>query len=164
MIRGAAGAVLLVSLCLRAQGPPPGPGGGMGRRPFSRGPSDGERGPVDWSGKWWNNRDTVARLGLTAAQQKRIEQVFQQRRLSLIDLRAALEKQESMLEPLLADEHPQEGLVLPQIDRIATARAELEKANARMLFEMRLVLTTDQWKELQASDSRSGPMGPPRRR
>ena len=40
--------------------------------------------------------------------------------------------------------------VLAQIDRIAQARAELEKANARMLLGLRGVLTLDQWKKLQA--------------
>jgi len=42
--------------------------------------------------------------------------------------------------------------VLSQIDRVAAARSELEKANARMLFGFRLLLTTGQWKELQSPD------------
>lgn len=104
----------------------------------------------------------VQRLGLSDAQQKHIDQIFQQSRLRLIDLQAALDKQELMLDPLLAEDHPQESLVLPQIDRVASARAELEKANARMLFEIRLVLTPEQWKELQSGDSRFDNVPPPR--
>ncbi len=49
-----------------------------------------------------------------------------------------------------------EAQVLGQIDRIAQARAELEKANARMLLAFRGVLTLEQWKKLQAEE-------PPRR-
>lgn len=69
--------------------------------------------------------------------------------MKLIDLTAALEKQEAILDPLLNDEHPQESRVLSQIDAVAQARAELEKANARMLWGFRTVLTTAQWKTLQ---------------
>jgi hypothetical protein len=35
---------------------------------------------------------------------------------------------------------------------VAQARAELEKANARMLLGFRGVLTQEQWKKLQAED------------
>jgi Spy/CpxP family protein refolding chaperone len=141
-----------------SQGPPP--GGTEDRRPPPRGrPYDDRR---QYSGKWWTNRAVVQRLGLSDAQQKHIDQIFQQSRLRLIDLQAALDKQELMLDPLLAEDHPQESLVLPQIDRVASARAELEKANARMLFEIRLVLTPEQWKELQSGDSRFDNVPPPR--
>ncbi len=134
---------IALALSASAQGPPRGgpPPGGMGRGPGSQ---------DLFSGKWWTSPDVIYRLGLTEEQQHRMEQIFQQNRLQLIDLRAALEKEEALLEPMLAADHPQEAPVLSQIDRIATARAELEKANARMLFAFRLVLTPDQWKALQS--------------
>ena len=97
----------------------------------------------------------VQRLGLTADQQKRIDTLFQQNRLKLIDLSAGVQKEEAILEPLLEADRPDESQVLAQIDRIAQARAELEKANARMLLGFRGVLTLDQWKKLQSE-------GPPR--
>ncbi len=58
------------------------------------------------------------------------------------------------MEPLLAADQPDEGKILAQIDRVAQARAELEKANARMLLGLRRVLTPDQWKTLQAEEPR----------
>ena len=146
-----------------AQGPPPGPPGGMGRSPHpmddgGRGPGSRGGGPPSdlLSGKWWTSPPVIRRLGLSEDQQRRIEQIFQQNRLQLIDLRAALEKEEALLDPMLASEHPQELPVLAQIDRIASARAELEKANARMLFAFRLVLSPEQWKALQSRDGRGG--------
>ena len=39
---------------------------------------------------------------------------------------------------------------LAQIDKVAQARAELEKANARFLLALRAKLTPEQWKALQA--------------
>lgn len=150
-------AMLVTSLRISAQGPPQGPPGDMGpgHGPPSRGgPSRSGQRPPDSNGVWWNDRGLVQRLGLSDAQQKHIDQIVQQSRLRLIDLRAALAKQELILDPLLAEDHPQENQVLPQIDRVATARADLERANARMLFEIRLVLTPEQWRELQSQQQR----------
>jgi Spy/CpxP family protein refolding chaperone len=149
-----------------AQGPPghgpgQGPGGGGGRPPFSRGGPDRDwQSPDIAAGKWWTKPGIVRRLGLSDDQQKRLDQVYQQARLKLIDLRAALEKEEALLEPMLAPDRPQEAAVLAQIDRIAEVRAELEKTNARMLFAFRMVLTPEQWKELQVRDSGPGRRAP----
>jgi hypothetical protein len=41
-----------------------------------------------------------------------------------------------------------EGKILTQIDRIADARAELEKANSKMLVSILQVLNADQWSKL----------------
>ena len=112
-------------------------------------------------GRWWTDPALVQKLGLTEEQQKRIDGIFQQTRLKLIDLSAGVEKQEALLEPLLEADRPDEAQVLSQIDRVAQARAELEKANARMLLGFRSVLTQDQWKKLQAEGGRGRP-GPPR--
>ena len=51
---------------------------------------------------------------------------------------------------------PDEPKILAQIDRVAQARAELEKANARLLLGIRRVLTPDQWKKLQADTPGAG--------
>jgi Spy/CpxP family protein refolding chaperone len=103
-------------------------------------------------GRWWNNPELVQKLGLTADQQKKMEAIFQQNRPSLMDLSSSLHKEETSMEPLLAADQPDEGKILAQIDRVAQARAELEKANARMLLGLRRVLTPDQWKTLQAEE------------
>jgi len=103
-------------------------------------------------GRWWTDPALVQKLALTADQQKRIDSLFQQSRLKLIDLSAGVQKEEAVLEPLLEGDRPDESQVLAQIDRIAQARAELEKANARMLLGFRGVLTLDQWKKLQAEE------------
>jgi Spy/CpxP family protein refolding chaperone len=89
------------------------------------------------------------KLGINSDQQKKIEDVFQQHRLKLVDLDAAVKKEEITLEPLMSAASPDETKTLAQIDKVAQARAELEKANARFLFAIRRVLTPDQWKKLQ---------------
>ena len=104
----------------------------------------------------------VQKLGLNTDQQKKIEDIFQQQRLKLVDLDATLEKEEITLEPLMSADSPDETKTLAEIDKVAQALAELEKANARFLFAIRRVLTPDQWKKLQ-EDSRppGGPRGGP---
>jgi len=99
------------------------------------------------------------KLGIASDQQKRIEDVFQQHRLTLVDLDAAVRKAEITLEPLMSADSPDDAKTLAQIDKVAQARAELEKANARFLFAIRRVLTADQWKKLQELSRQDG--GPP---
>jgi Spy/CpxP family protein refolding chaperone len=105
------------------------------------------RGPM---GKWWTNSALVQKLGLNEAQVQKIEKIFQDHRTQLIDLRANVEKAEAVMQPLVEAEHPNEAQVTAQIDKIAQARANLEKSNAQMLLAIRQVLTVDQWKQLRS--------------
>jgi periplasmic protein CpxP/Spy len=113
--------------------------------------------PRGLDSRWWKSPKMVEKLGLTADQQKRMDDIFQQSRLKLIDLTASLDKQEAILEPLVSAERPDAEKIRAQIDQIAQARAELEKANSNMLLELRLALTPDQWKSLQAGIPGMGP-------
>jgi len=120
-------------------GPHPGPWAD-GMRGFHIGPP----------GMWWHNPDLVQKLTLTPDQLKRMDDIFQQNRAQLMDLRSNLEKQEQLMGPMLAADQPDTNKILAQIDHTAQARAELEKANAKMLLGIRNVLTPDQWTKLQA--------------
>jgi Spy/CpxP family protein refolding chaperone len=153
--------------------PQPGPGGGFhadgpGRRGAPMPPRAG-RPPMERAmpqGRWWNNPEMVQKLTLTADQQKKMDDIFQQNRLRLIDLNANTQREEITMEPLMAADTPDEPKILAQIDKIAQARAELEKANARFLLGIRRILTQEQWKKLRAEmpqgqGFRGGPPNPP---
>jgi Spy/CpxP family protein refolding chaperone len=90
------------------------------------------------------------RVGLSPDQIKKMDDVFTANRLKLIDRFAAVQKEETVMEPLVAADPPDENKLLAQIDKVAQARAELEKANARMLLELRAQLTHEQWTKLQS--------------
>src|ERR1035437_4179454 len=118
---------------------------------------------------WWKNPMVVQRLALTPDQVKRMDTIFQDSRLQLIDLRANLQKQEVMLEPLLSASPLDTAKAQAQIDKVADSRASLEKANAKMLLGIRAVLTPDQWTKLRsrgqgpgagAAGQPGGPGGP----
>jgi len=156
------------------QGPPQGPQGpqgprpmmmrhdAMGRGPHGPGGPGGPGGGMNFGmpgGKWWNNPEMVKRLGLTAEQQKRMDDVLQQSRLKLIDLTATLQKEEVMMESLMRGPQLDDAKILPSVDRIAEARAELEKANARMMLGLRKVLTPAQWDKLHAPPTPQVPQG-----
>jgi periplasmic protein CpxP/Spy len=158
-------ASLVASGMAVAQGPG-GPGGmdgdhGMSRPPMERTFHDGQ------FGRWWENPKIATAIGLTDDQKKKMDDIYQQHRLNLVDLHATLEKQELQMHPLIEADQPDEGQVLAQIDKVAQARAELEKADARMLFDVRKTLTADQWQKLKALHAqhradmmRRGPGGP----
>jgi Spy/CpxP family protein refolding chaperone len=100
-------------------------------------------------GRWWDNPHVAQRVGLSDAQKQQMDQIFERDRPQLKELNATLKKEEATLHPLLQADTLDEQKVLRQIDTVAQARANLEKANARMLFGLRKVLTPDQWKKLQ---------------
>ena len=102
------------------------------------------------SGTWWREQYWIKELNLTPDQQKKMDEAFRQNKLKLIDLTAALEKEELMLEPLIENIKPgDEPKIQAGIDRVADARAGLEKANARMLLAIREIMTQEQWDKLQ---------------
>jgi len=113
-------------------------------------------------GKWWTRPEMAQRLSLTADQTKKMDDTFQQYRLKLIDLNASVQREETIMEPLVAAEQPDEAKIVAQIDKVAQARAELEKANARMLLGIRRLLTPEQWEKLK-SDIPPVPPRPVRR-
>lgn len=145
---GLAVAALLTAGVVSAQGPGAGNGVGPGfggHRP----PMERAMGPRGEHGRWWNNPEIAEKLKLTDDQRKAMDAILIQHREKLIDLRASVEKAELGMEPMMRDDQPNETAVMAQIDKIAQARAELEKANARFLFALRAKLTPEQRKQVQ---------------
>ncbi len=120
----------------RPDGPPPPPP-----------PGPGQQQP---RGKWWDRPEMAKKLGIKTDQRKKMDDVFQQMRVRLIDLQAALDKEEAVMEPLMQAAQPDDAKILPQIDRVAQARADLERAQARLMLALRHVLTPEQWDMLQS--------------
>jgi Spy/CpxP family protein refolding chaperone len=120
-----------------------GPGFGEHRPPMERAFGEGSR------GQFWNNPKIVERLKLSDDQRKAMDAILLEHREKLVDLKGSVEKAELEMEPLMKADAPNESAILAQIDKIAQARAELEKANARFLLALRSKLTPEQWKQMQ---------------
>jgi Spy/CpxP family protein refolding chaperone len=138
------------------------------------GPEGGRGMGIVPHGMWWKNPDTVKELNITADQQKQLDKILLDNRVQLIQMHANLEEEQVKLEPILNANPFDQSRALAQISRIADLRAELEKADARMLLSLRGVLSSDQWTKLQAERQarhdrnegqrpnwRRGPQGPP---
>ena len=101
-------------------------------------------------GQFWNNPMVAQKLNLTDDQRKAMDGILQDHKMKLIDLRANLERAEVEMGPLMKADTPDRGALEAQIDKVVSARAALEKANARFLLDIRMQLKPEQWKQLQA--------------
>jgi Spy/CpxP family protein refolding chaperone len=142
LVLAVAGVVMSGSwVCAQGPGAPGmGPGFGQHRPPMER--SFG-------LGQFWNNPNLATKLALTDDQRKAMDGILQDHRLKLIDLQATLQKAELAMGPLMKADTPDRAAIEAQIDRVVSARGDLEKANARFLLDIRLQLKPDQWKQLQ---------------
>jgi hypothetical protein len=99
-------------------------------------------------GRWWDDKEFAQELGLSAAQARRMDGILQANRGTLLDLYRSLQQQESILERLTTGTRLNEEQILQQIDRVTSARGTLEKANARMLLQIRKQMTDEQTEKL----------------
>jgi Spy/CpxP family protein refolding chaperone len=104
---------------------------------------------------WWTNTAFVTRLGLTDDQKSRIERAFEASRQNLTTSRDQLEKEEAQLSKMLAAETLDRGGIATQINRVVQARGDLERVNSLMTLEMRGVLTSLQWSQVQLQTANS---------
>lgn len=132
---------LAIAASVNAQGPPHGPQGPP--------PSQGRPPGGASFGVWWHDPEMIRRLNLAPDQQRRIDEICDRNRPRLIELSGAVEREQDALQPILGAERVDTARALAQIDRVAQARAELEKADARMLLSFRGVLSQEQWRRLQ---------------
>lgn len=101
-------------------------------------------------GEWWNLPRLSQQLGITAEQKQKMDNIYEQHKLKLIDLNANLQRQQVLLQPMISADNPDKAKTLAQIDAVVEAHAALEKENADMLFAIREALTPAQWQKLKA--------------
>ena len=137
--------VLTVGGLASAQGPG---GAGMGQR-FGQHQPPVEKAFGFANGQFWNNPNMAQKLSLTEDQRKAMDGILQDHKLKLIDLQANLQRAEVEMGPMMKADAPDRHAIEAQIDKVVMARAELEKANARFLLDIRMQLKPEQWKQLQ---------------
>ena len=85
---GLAVAVLGFAATVWAQGPPE---GGLGMGPH-RPPMEREMGPRGEHARWWNDQRAIDKFKLTETQRKSMDDIYQQHRLTLVDLHGRSKK------------------------------------------------------------------------
>jgi len=149
--------MLVGTLAVAQDRPGPGPErhDGMMRMPGGPGFGPGGMG----MGGWWKNSELATQLKLTDQQKQQLEKTFTDYRLQLIDQRAAVEREETKLQPLMDADQIDKAKVSAQLDTLIAARSRLEKTSAMMHVAMREILTPEQWKQLQSMHMRHRGMG-----
>ena len=123
------------------------PSGGTTRATTSTLPGGLQLGPP---GRWWDDAQFAGELHLRAEQQTRMDGIFARSKADLFARYSALRDEEHQLASLTRGTRIDEAVLFAHIDRVSKARAELEKANAHMLLQLRQELTPDQVTTLDA--------------
>jgi Spy/CpxP family protein refolding chaperone len=92
---------------------------------------------------WWRSEEIQRELKLTADQISRIDKIFESTRPELRQEMDELNRYDAKLQKLI-ETSTDEGLLARQIDRVETARANLNKTRSLMITRMRLVLSPEQ--------------------
>src|SRR5258705_999515 len=92
---------------------------------------------------WWRSEDFKKELGLSTEQATKIDGIHQSTLPELRQEWDELNKYEAKLSKLL-ESSTDEALLARQIDRVETARANLNKTRSLMIARIRLVLNADQ--------------------
>lgn len=130
----------------RTGGPPP-------QQPGQRGQAGDNRAGLQLGppGRWWDDKSMAKSLKLSNDQQTRMDTIFEQNRGTLLARFEAVQQAETQMEELSRSPAPDEAALFAQIDRVAQARAELEKANTHLLLQLRSEMDAGQIKKLEKS-------------
>lgn len=106
-------------------------------------------------GKWWTSEKYKQRLGLTAEQSQRCEQIFQGMAPKLRAAKQELEREEVRFSELLKRSDSNETKIMAAIETLEAARSEAGKIRTLMLYRMFTVLTPEQRALMEADHQRT---------
>ena len=123
-----------------------GPGnlGGIGGSRGDR--SDSSRGGSQLAppGRWWDDKSVAKSLKLRTDQKVRMDSIFEQNRNSLLSSYLGLQQAEGRMVELRKSPNLDETALNAQMDRVAQARAELEKSYTHLQLQLRKEMDPDQ--------------------
>ena len=100
-------------------------------------------------GRWWDDKHFAKDLKLRPDQQRHMDLLFEQNRPALLKQYETLQQEQNRMEALTHARMLEESALFAQIDRVAQARADLEKANAHLLLQIRGEMDADQIARLE---------------
>lgn len=116
-----------------------------------------------WEGPWWNGRAAQA-LNLSDSQMSEINGIVKDYRGKMMDLRIAVQKADSDVETAFGENPVDQKKANDAIEKLAAARGDLTRTLSQMSLKIRLVLTADQWQQLQQRSPARGERLPGRER
>jgi Spy/CpxP family protein refolding chaperone len=110
---------------------------------------------------WWSRPQIARDLNLSPAQREQIRSTVQQYRPHLLNVRAAVNQAEQALADQFNRNPVDPGKTNEAIERLVDARSDLTRTLTRLSLKLRLVLTEEQWEELQRRRPGQGEDGAP---
>ena len=100
--------------------------------------------------RWWDDKHYAKTLHLRPDQKKRMDGLFDENRANLVNRYESLQQEEQKMEILSHAQMLDESALFAQIDRVAQARADLEKATTHLMLQVRKEMDADQTTRLDA--------------
>src|SRR5580700_1164418 len=110
---------------------------------------------------WWSKPQIARDLNLTPAQREQIRATVQQYRPHLLNVRVAVNQAEQALADQFNRNPVDAGKTNDAIERLVDARSDLTRTLTRLSLKLRLVLSEQQWEELQRRRPVPGDSAPP---
>lgn len=98
---------------------------------------------------WWSRPEIARDLNLSPAQRQQIRATVQQFRPHLLNVRATVNQAEEALAEQFNHDPINPEKTNEAIERLVDARSDLTRTLSQLSLKLRLVLTEQQWQELQ---------------
>jgi Spy/CpxP family protein refolding chaperone len=110
---------------------------------------------------WWSRPQVARDLNLSPPQREQIRATVQQFRPHLLNVRAAVNQAEQALADQFNHNPVDPAKTNEAIERLVDARSDLTRTLTRLSLKLRLVLSEQQWEELQRRRPVQGDSAPP---
>ena len=98
---------------------------------------------------WWSRPEIAKNLNLAPAQKQQIRATVQQFRPHLMNVRSEVKRAEQELAEQFNRDPVDAAKTNAAIERLVDARSDLTRTITQLSLKLRLVLTEQQWQELQ---------------
>ena len=98
---------------------------------------------------WWSRPEIARDLNLSPAQRQQIRATVQEFRPHLMNVRTSVNQAEQALEEQFNHDPINPEKTNQAIERLVDARSDLTRTLSQLSLKLRLVLTEQQWQELQ---------------
>jgi Spy/CpxP family protein refolding chaperone len=123
-------------------------GGMMGEAPpRNDSPNDGRSHnghQLGLPGRWWDDKHFAHNINIRPDQQHKMDDIFEANKSQLLTAYSNLQREEQNLSAMKSQDLKDESKVFASIDRVAQARADLEKESAHISMQIRQQLDADQ--------------------
>lgn len=110
---------------------------------------------------WWSKPEIARDLNLSPAQREQIRTTVQQYRPHLMNVRSAVSQAEQDLADQFNRNPVDPAKTNEAIERVVDARSDLTRTLTQLSLKLRLILTEEQWQELQRRGPTQNEQTPP---